>query len=186
MDSKFATLFLLLQARIQAQVPEIKHIDVEMSQLEAYEQRPAVAFPCVLIDFNNFEFKDNGDNSQAAEGEVNIRLAFAPRSNTSQSTPSLWKEKGLQYLELEWKLHRALHGWHPNDNAFGSFNRLGVATERRDDDLRVRNMRYGVAFEDDSTAYTEIMTAAGLELEYITSVPEGVGFWTVGVNFLVS
>lgn len=166
MNSPFATLFLLLQERIKTAVPEIRHIDQDLGQLEFSKLRPSVAFPCVLIDFENFTFKDNGDNSQSAEGNISIRLAFSPYSNSSQSTPTLWKEKALAYYDIEWKLNKALHGWHPNNDAFGNLDRATAGTEGREDDLRVRKIVYEIAFEDDSTEDSLTMVPATLDVHY--------------------
>ncbi len=164
LNSPFAKLFLALQERIASAVPEIRHIDQDLGQLEFSTLRPKLAFPCVLIDFSDFDFDDDGNNGQKGEGDIGFRLAFAPYSNTSQSTPDTYKYKALAYYELEWKLHKALHGWSPDEydygEEFGRLNRKKAGTEGLEDDLRVRTMRYGMSFEDQSTQNAEEITIA--------------------------
>lgn len=65
MDNPFGDLLLQLQARIQQEVLEIREIAEDKGQLESYDIRPAVSFPCVLIDFD-FKFDDMGENTQMA------------------------------------------------------------------------------------------------------------------------
>lgn len=113
MTSPFSTLLIALQDRIKTQIPDIRWIDQDLGQLENYGDRPAVSFPCVLIDFQNFQYEDASDLIQFAEGTVNFRLAFAPFSNTNSLTPVSYQEKALQFYDLEWALYKALHGWKP-------------------------------------------------------------------------
>lgn len=148
MDSQFAHMYLEIMARIKDQVPDISYINLDLGQLENYEDRPAVSFPCVLLDFDNFTFSDMLNNSQIAEGTVRVRLAFAPFSNTSSLTPQIAQAKGLNYLEIERNLYKALHGWDGTD--FGALMRESVETEKREDPLRVRSMNFSTTFQDNS------------------------------------
>lgn len=146
MTSPFSTLFLQLQVRLSTQVPALKFIDQELGQLENYGDRPPVSWPCCLIDFDGFAFEDAGQAIQFAEGEIILRLGFPPFSNTSGATPLLWKEKALAYYDIEWAIYKALHGWKPEH--YGYVLRVAAATERREDNIRVRVLRYKVSFED--------------------------------------
>lgn len=152
MNAPFSTLLTALQTRVKELLPAIKWVDQDYGQLEYYDQRPAVEFPCLLVDFDNFQFEDAGEAIQFATGNVVLRLAFAPYSNTSNITPDQWKQKGLQYYELEWALYKALHGWKPNaelpDEHYGYMMRVSSDTEKREDPFRVRRLIYSVTFED--------------------------------------
>jgi len=147
MDSPFAHLLLALQERIGQLVTDIRWIDQDMGQLEHYAERPPVAWPCVLIDLDGWTFTNLGQQAQTAEGDVVVRLAFAPMSYANQLSPV--KELALRYYETEFQLHKALHGWGPA--GFASLTRLSADTEKRNDAIRVRIIRYHTAFEDYST-----------------------------------
>ncbi len=53
---------------------------MDFSQLENYKEgyRPPVLFPCVLIDFSEWNFDDESKNMQTGEGVIMFRLAHAP------------------------------------------------------------------------------------------------------------
>ena len=148
MNSPFANIFLALQDRIQKNVPGIVHTDQELGQLK--NARPSVAWPCVLIDFEDFSFDDLSEHVQTARGTVVLRLGFAPYGASSSATPSKNTQQALAYYDIEWAMHRVIHGWSPIDDA-GSLCRTSVTTQKRTDNYRVREIRYSLAFEDYST-----------------------------------
>jgi len=148
MNSIFANMYLEIIERIKVKVPEIKYINQDFGQIDNYEERPPVSFPCLLIDFESFGFSDMGSNCQIAEGTVKLRLATAPFSNQSSITPDIVQAKAMAYYELETKLYQALHGW--QGNVFGYLMREGVETEKREDELRVRAISFSTCFQDNS------------------------------------
>src|SRR4051812_20122071 len=119
MNSPFANLFLALQKQIAKSYPDIAYIDQDLGQLNA-KSRPPVSWPCVLIDFEHFRFKDLSENVQTAKGTVVLRLGFAPHSNSSLKTPVDYKQQAISYYDLEWGLHKAIQGWSPSGNEYGS------------------------------------------------------------------
>lgn len=150
MDSPFAKVFLAIMARIQSQLPEIKHIDHDFGQLEGNSIRPAVAFPCVLVDFKNFTADSLGASTQMVQGDIVVKLGFAQYSDTSNVNDSLWREFGLSYYDIEWKLNKALHNWTPGDE-FGYLTRRAMDSENKPQAIRVRPLTYAFEFEDNST-----------------------------------
>jgi hypothetical protein len=150
MDSPFAKIFLAIMARIQSQLPEIKHIDHDLGQLEGTSIRPAIAFPCILVDFKNFTADNLGASTQMVQGDVIIKLAFAQYVNSSNTTEPLWREYALGYYDLEWKLHKALHNWSPGDE-FGYLTRAMMDSDNKPQAIRVRPLTYKLEFEDNST-----------------------------------
>jgi hypothetical protein len=148
MNSPFANIFLAIQARILAEVPEIIFIDHNLGQLDDYSNgRPPVAFPCALVDFGQWNFENMGSNSQRAEGDVIISLAFAEHGQTHNGQPQQWREAALNYYDIEWKLNKALHGYTPGDD-YGYLTRTGLTKENRPLAVRVRTITYRLAFED--------------------------------------
>lgn len=158
MDSPFANIFLAIQERIDTEVPEIKYIDQNFGQLEGYTDRPSVAFPCILTDFEGWTFENLGTLAQKAEGDVVIKLGFASYRNTSNVTTETYRKLALAYYEIEWKLHKALHGWSPGDD-LGTLTRIANLGENRPMGVRVRTLRYRLGFEDYSTKPTSTFIA---------------------------
>ena len=160
MNSPFANIFLALQAYIQANVPSIKYIDQDLGQLKT-ASRPPVAWPCVLIDFEDFSFENMGNNVQTASGVVALRLGFSPYSNSSQATPTTYLQQAISYYDLEWALHKAIQGWAPGTD-YGHMVRISATTQKRSDSYRVRELRYSLAFEDYSTKPGQTFAAPAL------------------------
>jgi hypothetical protein len=148
MESIFSKMFLDITARIQTEVPEIKWIDQDFGQLENYGDRPSVLFPCLLLDFEDMTFSNKGERTQIGEGSVLFRLGFQPWSNTNSATPEVYRKKAMHYYELEHKLHQCLQGYGTEE--FGPLIRTSAGTEERNDNLRVRQIRYSVVSDDDS------------------------------------
>ena len=166
-ESAFAQAFLSIQARIKDQVPEIAWIDQDLAQLEHYDVRPAVQFPCCLIDFINFTFKEMGDLDQWGEGTIQLRLGFAPFSSANSAAPLVSQEEALQYYELENKVFKALHGWIPEYGGVPITEpliRTTAVSELRDDTFRVRVNHYTTAYEDGGAMPVRTTVKAALNI----------------------
>jgi hypothetical protein len=164
MNSILANIFLEIQARILAEVPEVKWIDQDLGQLEFYDrERPPVLFPAVLIDIPSATYSDAGQYSQLAETTLEIRLAVAAYKQASHVHSLQHREKALEYYNIEHKLNQVLHGW-SNSQFFSSLSRTGSITERREDNIRVRSLRYALTFSD-STAMPVTTSVPKPEME---------------------
>ncbi len=168
MNSPFANIFLSIQERIKTNAPSIKHIDQDLGQLK--NTRPPLSWPCVLIDFEDFNFEDLSENVQLTNGTVVLRLGFAPHSNTSAATPAPFAEQALNYYDIEWQLHQLMHGWRPLKNV-GTLCRTSATTQKRNDAYRIREIRYSIAFEDYSTKRTLSYAPATLIVDEQVQLP---------------
>lgn len=148
LTSPFAKLHNAIIERITTMVPEIRFIDQDLGQLENYDIRPAVSWPCILMDVSDdWNYSEQGNKAhQMAEGSVLIRLALVKYTDTTNITPANRREAGLQYYELEHKLVAALHNWAPE--GFGKMLRRKATTEKREDDIRVRALPFACSFID--------------------------------------
>ena len=149
MNSSFANLFVALQLQIHAKVPTIVTIDQDLGQLKS-TIRPAVSFPCVLIDFEDFKFENLSNNVQIATGIIVFKLCFEVKSNSSFSSPSGIIEQAIGFYDLEWQLHKALQNYNAG-NSYGNLCRITALTQHRTDNYRVREIRYSISFDDYST-----------------------------------
>ncbi|MCD6011654.1 MAG: hypothetical protein K0Q79_1516 [Flavipsychrobacter sp.] len=182
MNSPFALLFLAMQERIGAIIdpdtsdPLFAFIDQDYGQLErTISGLPSVSFPCALIDIEDADFDNAGDNTQTATLKISIRVGFAPYSSTSGLTPEEWKLRALAFYEQEQALHLALQGWSPGEvtiteeplatadlsDTFGHFIRVHTHSERRVDTLRIRHLTYTIGMQDYSTR--PVVTMAEVE-----------------------
>jgi len=173
MNSPFANLFLAIQQRLESTVTDVTYIDQDMGQLKNNDKpffRPPVSWPCVLIDFEDFQFQNMSENVQNTEGTVVLKLGFAPFSSSGQATPDTYKEKAISYYDTEWNLNKALHGWSPGDD-FGYLTRSSAITEKRYDNIRVREIRYRIAFEDYSAGDVIQYISAAVKVEPEIEIP---------------
>lgn len=156
LQSPFSKLLQQIKNRIIDQVPEIRYINQELGQLE--EARPPVTYPCVLIDMDEFEFTEAGNEpKQMADGFVVIRLALPSYSSSSNLAPDAVFEKAMDYYELEYKMYSALHNWAPT--GFSRMLRKKTSTEKREDNKRVRVMPFAINFEDSGAKKTYTIRA---------------------------
>lgn len=166
MNSFFAQLLLKFQDRITAQVPEIKWIDQDLGQLEHYEIRPSVAWPCVLIDFGNTNYDEMPGNVQWGNAAFSLRLGFPSFSPSQSGAPTSVKEQALQYYELEQFLYQAIQGY-DGDGLIQPATRINAMTERRDgDNFRVRVLVFNTTFMDDSAAEQFTTARPTLNLQF--------------------
>lgn len=170
MDGVFANLHNSIINRIEAMLAktDIRYIDQDLGQLENYDPtkggKPRVTWPCALLDMENFTFDDEGEHTQRAEGNILIRLGFDAIEKTNSITPINYREKGLRYYDIEWRLHKALHQWSPGDG-FGYLTRISAETEKREDLYRVRAIRYRLSFSDKSTLIPQNTTPSGIVID---------------------
>lgn len=161
MNAPFANLFIALQQQIATEVPDVVHIAHNLGQLSD-KQRPPVSWPCVLLDFEDFKYTNLSENVQTAKGTVVVTLGFAQHSRAAHTTPEAYLQKALSYYDTEWQLHKALQGWSPSEEQFGSLSRTSVTTTPNKHGYRVRELRYTISFDDYSTKPTQQYTPATL------------------------
>lgn len=163
MNSYFGQLFLDLSDRIKTQVPAIKWVDQDLGQLEDYEVRPAVDFPCVLIDFAATSYTQLTEDSQIGDVTVLLRLGFAPFSQANAAAPTSVREKALEYFEIEQLLFQAVQGFQTEYS--GSMMRMSTDTEQRDDKIRVRILSFATSYEDYSMLPLNQRVSANLQTD---------------------
>lgn len=161
MNSFFARYYLDLCERIRTEVPEIEWIEQDFGQDVFDKWRPNVAFPAVLIDFPSASYDAEGGLSQFGEVTLSVRLLVAPFTQSYDDAPIEVKEDALQYFELEQKLINALHGWAPVSSPSGGGRegaycqplvRSSIQSNNRNDiGLRIRNLAFTTAYEEDFT-----------------------------------
>lgn len=133
-------VFLAVQAQLVAKVTELKWIDLDFQQLDSFELRPPVLFPCALIDVELPECHDEGERRQICRCIVTVRVAMEQLGQTHAKTPTLVKTQAMAVYALLNKIRATLHGFQGD-----GFNRLllrSITAERRQDPLKVFNLRF--------------------------------------------
>ncbi len=172
MNSPFAHIILELQELLSAQAPQLAYIAADTGQLSA-KGRPAVAWPCLLIDFEDWTFTNQAGSVQTATGIVLLSLCTQPLSDTDHLSPLPSRADALQHLELEWHLHKLLHGWAPTAPYMGKLIRMAAKTKTRTEPYRIRELRYKLSFEDDSLRAPQLYAPAQLQVSASIPLPLG-------------
>lgn len=169
--SYFGQLFIDLQEHIKTNVPEIKWIDQDFGQLEQFEYRPAVSFPCVLIDFPMANYSNIATLAQQGDITVQFRLGFAPFDKSNATAPLDVREKAVNYYAIEQKLFEALQGF---ETVYTQpFLRVNAGTEQRMSasdvadsiGLRVRVMNFSTGYDDLSKLPEYVKTPATIGID---------------------
>lgn len=176
-ESYFGKLFLALSNHIKTQVPEIKWIDQDFGQLEQFEYRPAVNFPCVLIDFIMAQYTQLAELSQHGDVTIRLRLGFAPFSPGNAAAPLNVREKALEYYQIEQKVYEAVQGFATEYTQ--PLIRINAGTEQRvsasnvadSSGLRVRILDFSTQYEDDSKLPQYTKQAATLDINLEMDLP---------------
>ena len=133
-------IFTAIQDKLSTEVPEIKWVDYDFGQLDHFTMRPPVLFPCALIDIEIPQASDRGGLSQNADVNITIRVAFEQPGQTNNRVPENIRDKALSIFRLLDKIHSALHGFEGEN--FNKILMRSINTERREDPLKVLNMRF--------------------------------------------
>jgi hypothetical protein len=140
------TLFLAISDRLKTQIEALKWIDLDTGQLEHYEGRPAVLFPCALIDIEYPNCEDLDSLSQKVDATITLRLAFEPKGETNTAAPDLTRTRALTILDTVEAIHDALQGY--TENEFSELSRANLKIEKREDPLKVYNLIYTTTLQE--------------------------------------
>lgn len=130
-----------------SEITALKWIDLDKGQLELYETRPPVSFPCALIGMQITRTHKISHLRQRCDLMVTIRLSFDFNGNTSQITPVAARKQNLQYFSLADEVFNKLHGW--GQKAFNEMERQALREERRPDGLKVISIPFMTSFVQD-------------------------------------
>ena len=134
---------------LRNEIVELKYINLDLGQLEFYEVRPAVDFPCCLIDIINTNYTQRQDG-QHGDLQLRLKLGFDVVSDTSGLAPDAVREAGLNYFDIENKVYQKMQYYNAGGLVFNEFIRLRDATVKQVDAFRVLDNDYKATFHDRS------------------------------------
>lgn len=138
------------ELEVYQQLKRLGTIDLDIGQLEFYENRPAVSFPCALIQISIPRIVTLANNIQQCTAQIGIRVAFDLIGSTAKHTPSAIREKSLEYFDLIGAIYKAFQG--KLGTGIGKFDRASVVEEKRPDGLKVVEIVFNTVFIDKSSA----------------------------------
>jgi len=139
-------LYKNLVDNYKTNIPEVKWIDLEHGQIDAFDKNYPVHFPAIFIDFENIQWKNVGRQVQVGDVNINLRIAFKIWSDTNNLTPDNIFNDSMNVLKLLNKIHKytqAFSGEH-----FNRLDRISTTTKKRNDGLKVYNIKYKTNMRD--------------------------------------
>lgn len=105
-------IFVALCDRLEKEVPSIRWIDEDLGQLGMTDSmRPAVDFPCCLIDIQYSDCRDLTDTEQLVKLNITLKLAFPYRGESYAKAPEEIRERALSRYAVVSEVHECLQGW---------------------------------------------------------------------------
>lgn len=136
-------------------IKALKYVGDDYGQLDYYENRPPVAFPCVLIDTSEASYENISQNRAKLPqnrqiGTCVLSLLIADirlQTNTITGRASSSPVKQIDIKEIVQLVHNELHGWCPGGKA-SKLQRTKQTRQRRNDGVLAYEMSYSFAIYD--------------------------------------
>lgn len=103
-------IFEDITAKIKANVPGIKWIDIDEGQFELFGENAPVDYPCLLIGFPQASYQQNGYLNQVADMTVSIRVAFRVFEKLNGDVPTQFKDEALAHYNILQDVMKCIHG----------------------------------------------------------------------------
>ncbi|GGH02830.1 hypothetical protein [Pedobacter zeae] len=135
---------------IYDQLKKIEWFDLDKDQLENYDVRPAVAFPCALIKIDIPGATDMGNKVQQCMYRIRIRLGFDYTGDTSAINNIEAIMAGMEYAYITQAVYQTLQG--TILAGMGKLSRRSQVDEERGDGFKVMNLEFTMGAVDQSAA----------------------------------
>lgn len=139
-------LFIAICDRLEARVPDLRWVDAEDGQLSSSD-RPAVAFPCALVDIAYVDCKTLTGGTQRVKANITLRVAFNSSGHSDTSAPDAVRRRALSRFDTLDAVHNSLQWWGGN-GLFNPLRRLRCVPERHPGALKVYCAVYETEFTD--------------------------------------
>ena len=141
------TVYKAVMAQLKEKVPALRWIDLDCGQVDNQKERPAVAFPCAVINIALNSCEDQYERVQICRAQVSVRIAQNPPvSRTNSEADADVRESALEKYDLIDEVFAALQGF--GGPEFNPLSRTGELIERRTDGLFVCKINFATEFQD--------------------------------------
>ena len=133
---------------LEAEMPELRWVDIEAGQLDALDDNYPVSYPAVWVDVQNIDWRNTGYGVDHGTVTVNFRVALDIYNDTHTGAPD--REAALAQFGILTRMHSVvgLHG----GKHYNRFVRVRTIGERRADGLKVFNVSYKCDVYDTAAA----------------------------------
>lgn len=124
------TIYLKTLDRFK-EIPSIKHVDRDRGQIDKYNDRPPVKFPCGLVSISLTKRKNLTNTDQMVKCRVVIRLAFERLADASSISPQERINKALEYYDTVEEVDAKFQGF--EDAEMDAWECIATVDEGRPD-----------------------------------------------------
>lgn len=139
-----------VMSALEKQVPELRWIDADEGQLDFAGERPAVAFPCCLVEMS---YSDCGnvitsrDILQTVAVQINLRVAFNDCNSFAQNKPVNVRNAAFSRLDTLKGINKCMQGFRC-EGMGKPFIRKSAIPQRRPDKIKVYDVLYEGMYMD--------------------------------------
>lgn len=128
------------------EVPAIKYADLDKGQLEDYEGRPSLIFPCALIAIEYPRCENIVGKKQKVQARLTLRVAFNLIGRTGSNVPAPVVDQSLEFIDVMDQLYNKFQDYY--GEGFSRFGRVSLLKEKRNDGLTVMSLPFATTFVD--------------------------------------
>ncbi|SEF86478.1 hypothetical protein [Parabacteroides chinchillae] len=141
-----AEIFIALCDHLEKEVPELRWIDEDEGQLNtAADIRPAVDFPCCLVDIQYPSCQDENETEQLVTANITLRIGFQPAGETNSKAPEAVRRKALERLDIIEKIQNCMQGW-TAEEIISPVSRKSARSTVQANKVKVYTIVYGTTF----------------------------------------
>lgn len=156
---QITNILLDVQDRLATAVPELQYVDKDWGQLSL--EKPAVKFPCALLDMKDVTFTQTGNGGQVADTQITVTVANLRLASSSLTAPK--KEEAYRIIGLLAEIHAALHLFSAGD--YAPLFRTGLRKIVADSSRECYELTYQTAYTIDFDAGGATTPVTGVKLE---------------------
>lgn len=137
-------LYLKILNRFK-EVPQVKYVDEDYGQIDDFNERPPVAFPCALISLNEPKRSNLTPTKQLVTAEVIIRLGFEFLGDTSSISSENRLNAALLPYDIKEAVEAKFQAW--GDADMNRWECTSCIKEKRNDGLVVFRLSFKTGYQ---------------------------------------
>ncbi|MBQ6083004.1 MAG: hypothetical protein IJK92_01445 [Bacteroidales bacterium] len=151
-------ILLDVQTRLSDKVPVLRYIDKDWGQLN--EERPAVNFPCAVLDVDSVRYEDLNAGYQNAEAVLTVTIADLHTLSSSAGSPQ--REDAFAIFDIIQSVHNALQ--HYASHSFVPLVRISMQRIPATKGYECYELKYATAFKCEAPPRNVVEVMAGLSV----------------------
>lgn len=138
--------------KLSDEVAELRHVDLDLGQLDFDTDRPPLDFPACLVDIVQVIYQQQQAGiGQWGTFQLRLKCAFDVNQDTEGRAPEDQRQAGLNYFDILNAIFLKMQYWKADGLLeVQEFRRIRMAVEKREDNLRIVNVDYQGTFVDRS------------------------------------